>query len=79
MGLQVFSVLPEGDGFLFDAFLRDDADTKGISSVNISLCSGDEDVRHQLNCLLLSQGNVLNTLHVFETNLWKSKHGCTCI
>lgn len=54
MGPLVFSVLPQGDGLLFNAFLCDDADTKGITSVNISLCSRDEDVRNQLNCLLLS-------------------------
>lgn len=50
----VFSVLPQGDGLLLDAFLCDDADPKGISSVDISLCSRDEDVFDQLNGFLLS-------------------------
>lgn len=50
----VFSVLPQGDGLLLDAFLCDDADTKGISSVDISLCSRDEDIFDQLNGFLLS-------------------------
>lgn len=68
-GTFAFSILPQWYSLLADALLSDDADPKSISSVDISLCGRDEDVFDQLNCLVLSQRNVLHTLHVLEANL----------
>lgn len=72
-GTSPFSVLPQWYGLLFDALLGDDANPKSISGVDISLCGRDEDIFDQLNRLLLSQRNMLHTLHVLETNLWKDR------
>lgn len=68
-----FSVLPQLYGLLFDALLGDDANFKRIPSVHVPLCCWDEDIFDQLNCLLLSQRNLLHTIHVLETNLRKNK------
>lgn len=65
------SVLPQWYGLLLDALLIDDADPEGISGVDVSFCRRDEDIFDELNRLLLSQRNMLHTLHVLETNLWK--------
>ncbi len=72
-GTYPSSVLPQGYSLLIDALLGDDAHPKGVSSVDISLCGRDEDVFDQLNRLVLSQRNMLHTLHVLETNLWKER------
>lgn len=65
------SVLPQWYGLLLDALLINDADPEGISSVDVSLCRRDEDIFDELDRLLLTQRNMLHTLHVLETNLWK--------
>lgn len=63
------SVLPQWYSLLTDALLSDDAHPKSISGVDVSLCGRDEDIFDQLNGLVLSQRNVLHTLHVLETDL----------
>lgn len=66
-----FSVLPQWYGLFLDALLINDADPEGISSVDVSFCRRDEDIFDELDRLLLTQRNMLHTLHVLETNLWE--------
>ena len=63
------SVLPQWYCLLINALLSDNTHPKGVTGVDVSFCRRDEDIFDQLNCLVLSQRNMLHPLHVLETNL----------
>lgn len=78
-GTWCFSVLPQRYAFLFGTLLGNDADSKGVSGVDVSLCCWDEDIFDQLKCFLLGQRHMLHTLHILETDLWKNTHTWVCM